>query len=132
MRYLGGAVGGLFFGLGLMVAALWPYGAGDGWTAPFVVSIFSLILLPITGLIVSIPYSRNKTIYLQKINTARLFLMLMIILDALLVVFTVAYDADVFIRDWLLCLLIGIPWEVLWILWHYVVISIAMEKTIRL
>lgn len=134
LRSLVGAVGGLLYWLGLTVAAIWPSGLGWGWMAPLIVSFWSVILFPITGILLSISATASKTAQLRRTITARVLCGFLVALDGVLLVMTIS-EANalrkMFIDSGLplfILIFICFPWAGLWAVWHYIVISIAMER----
>jgi hypothetical protein len=94
------------------------------------VSLPGILLLPVTGILLSIPRSAGITARIRKAWAARLLLWFGIGLDATLAADTGGLLSD--LREYGsaflgFLLLFGIPWLVLWAFWHYVVIRITME-----
>jgi hypothetical protein len=134
-RLLGGAVGGLAYWLAMVMPAVPLTGLGGGpptWPAPFVVSLPGFLLLPATGILLSIPGDACVTARIRKAWAARVLLWLIIGLDAVLAADTggLLHDLRSYGSMFLgFVLLFGIPWLAMWAFWHFVLIRITMGRT---
>ena len=131
LRSLVGAVAGLAYWVVMAMPALLLAGPGGGpptWPAPIVVSLPGLLLLPVTGILLSIPRDSGITTLVWKAWVARVLLWFVIGLDAVVAadIGGLLSDVRVYRAEFLGFLLVcGIPWLALWVFWHYAVIRIA-------
>jgi hypothetical protein len=142
LRGFAGVVGGLFY-WGAMLAAGWflsNAGHAGGFKSPGILVIPSLIMLPFTGIVVSMDRTENLPISAERrvsyrARYARVLLTFLLILDAVVLTMMVVTDARVFKAQlergpsslaenqmcglWLWGALLGV--------WHFVLIRVATD-----
>ena len=130
-RPLAGFVGGLLYGLLMMVLAMLPCSFTDKWTAMAWASLPGLVLIPITGILLLIPSTASEVVKMRKVEAARVLVSLILALDVAFVVITIN-ETGPMMKDWpdilLFFLFFGGLWAVPWAYWHCVAIRMAMKR----